>query len=173
MSLLVQSSKAPNQLAIYHAVKLMCILLLTASRNHLCLLPKKHPWIGVTACSTLKKNTFWLNCTKEALNNYYETLNSISWGAYRASSESKQSHVICPISLLPLFCEPAHTLATIKNSFSVIKSAVDHLNFRQTPGIAFDQPLYALYVLAKKVKYVVMCGGLYIETAVLKHWEIS
>ena len=77
-----------------------------------------------------KKEYLWLNYTQEALNNYYETLNSVSWVAYCASSESKQSHVICPISLLPLFCEPAHTLATIKNLFSVIKSVVDHLNFR-------------------------------------------
>ena len=48
------------------------------------------------------------------------------------------------------------------------KSVDDHLNSRQTPIIAFDEPLY---VLAKQVqwnKYVVMCGGFYIETAALK-----
>lgn len=80
---------------------------------------------------------------KEYICNQYETLNNISWAAYHASSEPQQSHVICPNSLLPLFCEPAHTLAMIKHSFNVIKSAVDHLNPRQIPVIAFDQPLYA------------------------------
>ena len=67
-------------------------------------------------------------------------------------------------------------MAMIKHSFSVIKSAVDHLNPGQTPVITFDQPLYAL---AKQVqwkwpdeygedKYVVMFGGLHIEMAALK-----
>ena len=46
-----------------------------------------------------EKEYLWLNYTKEALNNYYETLNSVSWIAYHASSESQQYHVICPISL--------------------------------------------------------------------------
>ena len=64
----------------------------------------------------------------------------------------------------------------IEHSFNVIKSAVDHLNPRYTPLIAFDQLLYAL---AKQVqwnwldkygedKYVVMFGGLHIEMAALK-----
>ena len=80
----------------------------------------------------------------------------ISWVAYHASSESQQYHVICPISLRPLFCEPAHTLAMIKDSFGVIKSVVKHLNSRQTPVIAFDQPLYALIGKASPMEQV--CG---------------
>ena len=66
--------------------------------------------------------------------------------------------------------EPAHTLAMIKNSFGVIKSVVEHLNSRQTPVITFDQPLYALarQLQVQWNKYVVICGGLYIETATLK-----
>ena len=58
----------------------------------------------------------------------------------------------------------------------VTKVAVDHINKRQTPVIAFDQPLYAL---AKQVqwnwkdhygeeKFVVMMGPLHIEMAALK-----
>ena len=53
----------------------------------------------------------------------------------------------------------------------MIKSVVEHLNSRQTPltpVIAFDQPLYALAKQVQWNKYVVMCGGLYIETAALK-----
>ena len=56
----------------------------------------------------------------------------------------------------------------IKNSFNVIKSVVEHLNSRQTPVIAFDQPLYALAKQVQWNKYLVMCGGLYIVTAALK-----
>ena len=104
----------------------------------------------------------------KSLKNQYEILNSVSWVACRANSESQESHVICPNSLLPLFCEPAHTLATIKNSFGVIKIAVDYLNSRQIPVIAFHQLLYALAKQVQWNKYVFMCGGLYIETAGLK-----
>ena len=90
-----------------------------------------------------EKEYLWLNYIRKALNNHYETLNNIPWAAYNASSEPQQNHVVCPNSLLPLFCEPAHRLAMIKHSFNVIKSAVDHLNPWQIPVIAFDQPLYA------------------------------
>ena len=78
-----------------------------------------------------EKEYLWLKYTREALNNQYETLNNVSWAAYHASSEPQQSHVICPNSLLPLFREPAHTLAMIKHSFNVIKSAIDHLRTGQ------------------------------------------
>ena len=81
---------------------------------------------------------------------------SVSWVAYRASGESQQSDVICPISLLPLFCEPVHRLTTIKNSFSVIKSAVDQLHSRQTPVIAFGQPLHSLIGKASPMEQT--CG---------------
>ena len=66
-----------------------------------------------------------------------------------------------------------------KHSFIVIKGAVDHLNPRQTPVIAFDQPLY---VLAKQVnwnwpdrysedKCMVIFGGLHISGMLA--WEYT
>ena len=84
--------------------------------------------------------------------------------------------LICPTALLPLFFEPAHTVAMIKHSLCVIKSAVNNLNPGQISVVNFDQPLYAL---ANQIqwkwpaefgenKYVIMFGGLYIEMAALK-----
>ena len=99
----------------------------------------------------------------------------VSWAAYHASYQP-ESHVICHTALLPLFFEPAHTVAMINHSLCVIKSAVNHLNPGQIPVVTFDQPLYAL---AKQIqwkwladfcedKYVIMCGGLHIEMDALK-----
>ena len=87
-----------------------------------------------------------------------------------------RDRVITSTALLPLFQESAHTVAMIKHSLDVIKTAVEHLNTGQTPVVAFDQPLYAL---AKQIqwklpdkygedKFVVMFGGLHIEMAALK-----
>ena len=56
-------------------------------------------------------------------------------------------------ALLPFFqffLESAHTVAMIKHSFCVVKSAVEHLNPGQIPVITFDQPLYAL---AKQIQW--------------------
>ncbi|XP_078492496.1 uncharacterized protein LOC144748319 [Ciona intestinalis] len=64
----------------------------------------------------------------------------------------------------------------IRHSLNVIKQAVAHLNGRQSPVVAFDQPLYAI---AKRIqwqwpekygvgKFVIMMGGLHIEMAALK-----
>ena len=44
----------------------------------------------------------------------------VSWAAYHASSQLQQSHVIYPNSLLPLFHEPAHTMAMIEHSFNAL-----------------------------------------------------
>ena len=119
---------------------------------------------------------FWLKYVREVLESQHDTFNNISWAAYHASHQPSQSHAICPTALLPLFLESAHTVAMIKHSFHVVKSAIEHLNPGQTPVIAFDQPLYAL---AKHIqwkwpenygedKFVIMFGGLHIEMAALK-----
>ncbi len=101
---------------------------------------------------------------------------NLSWSAYHASKQEPGNRVITPTALLPLFLENAHTVAMIRHSMDVIKSAVEHLNVGQTPVITFDQPLYAL---AKHIQWkwsekygedtlVVMFGGLHIEMAALK-----
>lgn len=99
-----------------------------------------------------------------------------SWAAYRAKNQEPGDQIITPTALLPLFQESAHTVAMIRLSMDVVKSAVEHLNAEQTPVLMFDQPLYAL---AKQIqwkwpekygedKFVVMFGGLHIEMAALK-----
>ena len=123
-----------------------------------------------------KNDYLWLDHIKRALESE-TSLEDISWAAYHASHQSSVGcGVICPTALLPLFLESAHTVAMIKHSFCVIKSAVEHLNPGQIPVITFDQPLYAL---AKQIqwkwpddygedKFVIMFGGLHIEMAALK-----
>ena len=67
-------------------------------------------------------------------------------------------------------------MTMIGHSMDVVKSAVVHLNARQTLDPTFDQPLFTL---AKQIqwkwpdkygeeKFVVMFGGLHIEMAALK-----
>jgi len=101
---------------------------------------------------------------------------NISWAAYHAKNQEPGDRIITPTALLPLFQESAHTVAMIRHSMDVVKSAVEHLNAEQTPVLTFDQPLYAL---AKQIqwkwpekygedKFVVMFGGLHIEMAALK-----
>lgn len=105
----------------------------------------------------------------------------LSWSAYFASVQQSVLRPNAITSLLPLFEENAHTMAMIQHAMKTVKDSTKHLNPRQTPVIAMDQPLYAL---AKQIqwnnkeefgedKYMVMMGGLHIEMATLKmigHW---
>ena len=126
----------------------------------------------------IKQEYSWLDYTKEVLisSKNDSPMINVSWAAYHASRQSNITQVICPTVLLPLFSESAHTVAMVKHSLCVIKSATEHLNPKQTPVITFDQPLYAL---AKRIqwkwpeeygesKFVIMFGGLHIEMAALK-----
>lgn len=74
------------------------------------------------------------------------------------------------------FFENAQSLAMIAHSMKVIKSAVQHINPSQILVIAVDQPLFTL---AKQIQwklgeiynedqYLIMLGGLHIETAAFK-----
>ena len=106
-----------------------------------------------------------------------EDSENTSWAAFHANRQPPQMvHVMCPTALLPLFQESAHTVAMIRHAMDVVQNAVGHLNPKQTPVLAVDQPLFAL---AKQIqwkwpqkygedKLVVMFGGLHIEMAALK-----
>ena len=87
---------------------------------------------------------------RNVLKNPEKSSDNISWAAYHASNQEPRDHVITSTALLPLFQESAHTVAMIKHSLDVIKTAIEHLNTGQTPAVAFDQPLYAL---AKQIQW--------------------
>jgi hypothetical protein len=146
----------------------------------------KETAIPATSVISLKRTNFkqhtegeymWLENARNVLEGSAEmNNNNLSWAAYHASNQELGNRVITPTALLPIFLESAHTVAMIRHSMDVIKSAVEHLNAGQTPVIAFDQPLYAL---AKQIQWkwpekygedmlVVMFGGLHIEMAALK-----
>ena len=76
-------------------------------------------------------------------------------------------------SLLPLFRDQANSVAMIRHSMDVIKTAVDILNPGQVPVITADQPLYTL---AKQIQwnwpqthgedyFVILFAGFHIEKA--------
>ena len=109
----------------------------------------------------------WLENARHVLEEDAE-LENVSWAAYHAKHQESQDKIITPTALLPLFQESAHTVAMIKHSMDVVKSAVEHLNREKTPVLTFDQPLFSL---AKQIqwkwpekygsdKLVVMFGGL-------------
>ena len=47
--------------------------------------------------------------------------------------------------LLPFFREDCKSSTMTKHGMHVVKEAVSHLNNQQTPVIAFDQPLSAIF----------------------------
>ena len=53
-------------------------------------------------------------------------------------------------SLLPLFHEQDKSVAMIRHSMDIVKTAVEMLNPGQVPVITFDQSLYAL---AKQIQW--------------------
>ena len=87
---------------------------------------------------------------RNVLKNPEKSSDNISWAAYHASNQEPRDRVITSTALLPLFQESAHTVAMIKHSLDVIKTAIEHLNTGQTPDVAFDQTLYAL---AKQIQW--------------------
>ncbi|KAG0723068.1 hypothetical protein GWK47_043326 [Chionoecetes opilio] len=103
----------------------------------------------------------------------------ISWAAYHASQQAArppEDMNVALTSLLPLFHDEAKSVAMIRHSMDIVKTAVDVLNPGQIPVLTCDQPLY---ILAKQIqwswptsygedRFVVMFGGLHIEMASLK-----
>ena len=144
----------------------------------------KQSTLPTTSMISLKQDNYrkhaegeyrWLENTRHVLEENAE-LENVSWAAYHAEHQELCDRIITPTALLPFFQENAHTVAMIRHSMDVVKSAVEHLNTGQTPVPTFDQPLFAL---AKQIqwkwpekygekKFVVMFGGLHIEMAALK-----
>ena len=146
----------------------------------------KQSAVPTTDMTSLKRNDFtkhsekeyrWLENTRQVIEeNADRSSENTSWAAYHARNQECGDRIITPTALLPLFQESAHTVAMIRHSMDVVRSAVEHLNAGQTPVLTFDQPLYAL---AKQIqwkwpekygedKFVLMLGGLHIELAALK-----
>lgn len=113
----------------------------------------KNSTIPATSVESLLRSGFdqhadqeylWLDYTKQTLETAAETLGNIYWSAFHASNQLPAIRAICPSALLPLFLESAHTIAMIRHSLCVVKSATEHLKPGQTPVVTFDQPLFAL-----------------------------
>ena len=104
---------------------------------------------------------------------------SISWVAHYARQQTLQSSTDINIalkSLLPLFQDEVKSVAMIRHSMNIVKTAVPILNPGQVPVLTCDQPLYTI---AKQIQWsspdiygedqlVVMFGDLNIEMASLK-----
>ncbi|CAB4011701.1 Hypothetical predicted protein [Paramuricea clavata] len=135
------------------------------------------PCNGSSLVHIPEEEGLWLETVKSHLDN--ENSNSdtvISWAAYHSVSQQPSYHLPAVSALLPLFPDNAKSMAMIAHTMDVIKSCVHHLNPRQVPVIALDQPLYTV---AKQIqwnfkekygedKFVIMFGGLHIEMGFLK-----
>ena len=93
-----------------------------------------------------------------------------SWPAYHANRQSAERRAVSHIALMPLFTEPAHTVATIMHAMKMVAKAIHHLHPGQTPVITMGQPLFSI---AKQIqwawphvfgedRFVVVMGGLHI-----------
>ena len=92
-----------------------------------------------------EKETDWLQQVKEMI--FVEELSKsdvVSWAAYHTLQASLSSHESAITLLLPLFTENAHSVTMICHAINVVKSAVKHVNPKQVPVIALDQPLFAI-----------------------------
>ena len=81
----------------------------------------------------------------------HQTVNlSITWPAHHASKQRGLAFDESITSLLPLLCESAHSVATIRHVMDRVKDTVAYLNPDQTPVIAADQPIYTI---AKQIQW--------------------
>jgi hypothetical protein len=71
----------------------------------------------------------WLETVETAVTGQTPAPDIVSWGAYHATVEHKESDRTPGISsLLPLFHEPSKTPAIIKHAMDIVKKAVNFLN---------------------------------------------
>lgn len=94
----------------------------------------------------------WLISCKQILekNTDVESIESISWAAYHVENQKCQDRFVTTSALLLLIHDSAHTVAMIRHSFVVVRSAVECVNPGQTPVLTFYQPLFAL---VNKIKW--------------------
>ena len=152
------------------------VLPVAQTTKELFLLPPCHAHLKLTIHedqANHKTEYEWLEHCRHAVGEQVKTpKDPVSWSAFHAAQQPEVDKPVANIGRMPLLLENAHTIAMIKHAMKVVASAVNHL----TPITAMDQPLFAL---AKEVQwnwpdthgeqeFVVMMGGLHIETAALK-----
>ena len=107
--------------------------------------------------------------------------NDLSWAAFHAQCDTRDTSCCALSTLLPLFRHTANSPAMMRHCLNVVQAAVGKLNPGQIPVITGDQPLYALM---KQIQwqwpisygedvFVVLFGGLHTEMAALRmlgHW---
>ena len=87
----------------------------------------------------------WLEHLRQVLDtNTLHGNEIISWAAYHASHQAVmlEDSDVALTSLLPLFHQQAKSVAMIRHSMDIVKTAVEILNPGQVPVITCDQPLY-------------------------------
>lgn len=132
--------------------------------------------VSLISASREKENEWLTFVSDTVMKAKLEPEDFISWSAYHASKQSLEIRPSCPIALLPLFTEPAASVAMIAHSMKLVDAVVQHLNTGQIPIVTMDQPLFGI---AKQIqwawpdvfgedKFVVLMGGLHIEMNAVK-----
>ncbi|VDH96881.1 Hypothetical predicted protein [Mytilus galloprovincialis] len=94
--------------------------------------------------AALKGEFKWLKHVAENSSVRATVGTNISWSAYHAAVLPDGNKLPAVSALLPLFHEQAKSVAMIRHSLNIIRSAVRKLNPGQTPVVAFDQPLFTV-----------------------------
>lgn len=105
-----------------------------------------------------------------------ETSDNITWSAHHTKKQRGPVFEVSITSLLPLFRDQVHSVATIRHVMNKIKDTVTYLNPIQYPDIAADRPFYVftkqIVALTRKVwqrQVLLLC----LEVSVLKWWHWS
>ena len=66
---------------------------------------------------------------------------NIAWAVFHAHKQPNQSVHVARSTLLSPFRDSSHSVAMIRHTMDIVKSAVSCLNTGQTPVLALDQPV--------------------------------
>ena len=105
------------------------------------------PRANTTATTHLPKlqltNEFEL-LEKVSLTQNIEPDISVNWSAHHTSMNGGLAFEVSIAAILPLLCEQAHSIATVRHGIDKVKETLTYLNPDQIPAITADQPIHAV-----------------------------
>ena len=133
---------------------------------------KPSQWSPTTIEEVVIKEHDWLTSSKLLLEKeQVSEEDAISWSAFHAKQQDKNSNEKSIIATLPLFYEKSDSPAMVKHAMNLQKDVTEFINPGQTPVLACDQPIYSQGKFLQW-KYpdlfknmILLLGGMHIEKA--------